>query len=270
MASLLRISSVPDTRGWEERGKVDDTLDTLIVDDEQGIRFFLEKTLAKEGHTVTTAADGEEALEALRDKRFDLMLLDLRLGGRVDGLRVLEAVRWRWPSTVVIMLTAHGSLESAQAAIEEGVDGYLLKPVEPSEVREAIEEAMERRERVVESHVETRAREKHLQLGPFFVDRKKYVATYEGDPLDLTRREFKLLVHLMDNTERVVAPPELVRVARDYDPEDMQEARDIIKWYIHRLRQKVEPEPSDPQFIVNVRGVGYRFVNASAPTSELA
>ncbi|MBS3783574.1 MAG: response regulator transcription factor [Anaerolineae bacterium] len=247
-----------------------ETLHTLVVDDEQGIRFFLEKTLSKSGHSVTTAASGEEALDALRDKRFDLMLLDLRLGGRVDGLRVLEAVRWRWPSTVVIMLTAHGSLESAQAAIEEGVDGYLLKPVEPREVREAIKEALERRERVVESHAETRARDKHVQRGPFFVDRKKYVATYQGEPLDLTRREFKLLVHLMDNTERVISPPELVRVARDYDPDDIQEARDIIKWYIHRLRQKVEPEPSDPQYIVNVRGVGYRFVDSGLPPSEVA
>lgn len=245
-----------------------ETLHTLVVDDEQGIRFFLEKTLKKAGHTVTTAASGEDALEALRDMRFDLMLLDLRLGGRVDGLRVLEAVRWRWPSTIVIMLTAHGSLESAQAAIEEGVDGYLLKPVEPSEVREAIEEALERRERVLESHVETKAREKHMQLGPFFVDRKKYVATYKGQPLDLTRREFKLLVHLMDNTQRVVSPPELVRVARDYDPEDIQEARDIIKWYIHRLRQKVEPDPSNPQYIVNVRGVGYRFVDSASPAGS--
>jgi DNA-binding response OmpR family regulator len=244
---------------------VAESLQTLVVDDEQGIRFFLEKTLTKAGHNVTTAASGEEALEALRERRFDLMLLDLRLGGRVDGLRVLEAVRWRWPSTIVIMLTAHGSLESAQAAIDEGVDGYLLKPVEPSEVREAVEEALERRERVVESHVEAKAREKHMQLGPFFVDRDKYVATYKGEPLDLTRREFRLLVHLMDNTQRVVAPPELVRVARDYDPDSIQEARDIIKWYIHRLRQKVEADPSNPRYIVNVRGVGYRFVDSGLP-----
>lgn len=247
-----------------------ETLETLVVDDEQGIRFFLKETLKKDGHAVTTAADGEEALDALRDRRFDLMILDLRLGGRVDGLRVLEAVRWRWPSTIVIMLTAHGSLESAQKAIEEGVDGYLLKPVEPTEVREAIEEALERRDRVVESHEEKQAQKKHLQRGPFFVDRDKYVATYKGDSLDLTRREFRLLVHLMDNTDRVVPPPELVRVARDYDPEDLQEARDIIKWYIHRLRQKVEPEPSDPRFIVNVRGVGYRFVDSGSAGPESA
>ncbi len=241
-----------------------DQLRTLVVDDEKGIRYFLKKALEKDGHIVATAASGEDALSKLRDDRFDLMLLDLKLGGRVNGLRVLEAVRWRWPSTVVIMMTAHGSLESAQAAIEEGVDGYLLKPVEPDEVRETIEEALGRRERLVESHVETEKKEKLLQRGPFFVDRKKHVATYKGQTLDLTRREFRLLAHLMENTQRVVEPQELVRVARDYDPEDVQEARDIIKWYIHRLRQKVEPTPSDPQYIVNVRGVGYRFVDAGS------
>ena len=248
----------------------EETLETLVVDDEQGIRFFLEKTLTKSGHSVSTVGSGEEALEALRDKRYDLMMLDLKLGGRVDGLRVLEAVRWRWPSTIVIMLTAHGSLDSAQAAIDEGVDGYLLKPVDPAEVRETIAEAVERRQRVVDSHVDAKAREKHVQAGPFFIDRKKYVATYQGEPLDLTRREFRLLVHLIENNQRVIEPPELVRVARDYDPEDIQEARDIIKWYIHRLRQKVEPDPSQPQFIVNVRGVGYRFVNKGGADKAVA
>lgn len=239
-----------------------DKLCTLVVDDQEGIRYFIQKTLEKEGHLVSTAASGEEALQKLRDQRFDLMMLDLKLGGRVDGLRVLEAVRWRWPSMVVIMMTAHGSLESAQAAIQEGVDGYLLKPVEPEEVRGAISEALRRRERLVESRVRSARERKHVQQGPFFVDRDRYVATFNGKPLDLTRREFRLFVHLVENTDRVVEPAELVRVARDYDPEDVHEARDIIKWYIHRLRQKVEPDPSEPCYIVNVRGVGYRFMDA--------
>lgn len=245
-------------------------LRTLVVDDERGIRYFVKKTLEKDGHVVSTAANGEEALAKLRDERFDLMMLDLKLGGRVNGLRVLEAVRWRWPAMVVIMMTAHGSLESAQAAIQEGVDGYLLKPVEPEEIRGAIEEALRRRERLVETQLETKQERKHLQRGPFFVDREKYMATYEGEPLDLTEREFRLLVHLMDHADRVVEPPELVRVARDYDPEDMQEARDIIKWYIHRLRQKVEPDPAEPRYVVNVRGVGYRFVDAGGAGVDFA
>src|SRR5690554_6574215 len=102
-------------------------VNTLVMDDESGIRFFIKETLQRAGHNVTTASSGEEALDILRDTRFDLVMLDLMLGGRVDGLRVLEAIRWRWPEAVVIILTAHGSLDSAMEAIREGVDRYLLK-----------------------------------------------------------------------------------------------------------------------------------------------
>jgi len=151
-----------------------DLVHTLVVDDEEKVRFFLKETLQRAGHTVVTAASGEEALDRLRETPFDLIMLDLRLGGRVDGLRVLEAVRWRWPQTVVIILTGYGSLESAMAAIREGVDGYLLKPVEPQEVRQAVQEALERRERLA---CPQEAEEGVLQRGPFSVDLNKHLVT---------------------------------------------------------------------------------------------
>ncbi len=231
---------------------------TLVVDDEAGVRFFLEEALSKAGYVVKTAASGEEALDQLRDDAYDLMILDLRLGGRVDGLKVLEAVRWRWPETIVIILTGHGSLESAMAAIREGVDGYLLKPVEPRQLRQAVNEALERRARlaaVPRQEEETRI----LQSGPFTIDLDKHVASQNGQPLDLTPREFMLLTHLIENAQRVVTPKELVRVVQGYEAESLHEARQIIKWYVHRLRHKVEPDPSKPRYLINVRGVGYRF-----------
>jgi DNA-binding response OmpR family regulator len=231
---------------------------TLVVDDEAGIRFFLEETLRQAGHIVVTASSGEEALGRLREASFDLAVLDLKLGGRVDGMRVLEAVKWRWPETVVIILTAHGSLESAMAAIREGVNGYLLKPVEPDELRQAVREALDRRERLVRS--KGVGEEDHLlHRGPFSVDLKKHLAILDGRPLDLTPSEFKLLLCLMQNAQRVVSPRELVQAVRGYECEYEWEAREIIKWYIHRLRRKVEPDPSSPRHILNVRGVGYTF-----------
>jgi DNA-binding response OmpR family regulator len=233
-------------------------LRTLVVDDEERIRFFLTETLERVGHIVTAVASGEEALDCLQDTAFDLAILDLKLGGPIDGQRVLEAIRWRWPATVVIMLTAHGSLESAVDAIQEGVDGYLLKPVRPADVRRAVEEALYRREKRLEA--EQQARGEHLlQRGPFSVDLERHEATFEGRSLDLSPRDFTLLVHLMQKAPQVVGPKELVRVVRQYEPDHMHEAREIIKWYIHRLRQKVEPDPSNPRYILNVRGVGYRF-----------
>jgi DNA-binding response OmpR family regulator len=235
-------------------------MNTLVVDDEKGIRFFLQETLHRDGHTVETASSGEEALAKLRDTHFDLVMLDLRLGGRADGIRVLEAIRWRWPETMVIILTAHGSLDTAMAAIREGVEGYLLKPVDPSEVREAIREALERREMITQRAKEEE--ERHIiKGGPFTVDTQKHQAFSGEEILDLTPCEFKLLTHMIQNAERVIGPPELVEIVRDYKPEDLHEARQIIKWYIHRLRQKVEPEPSSPRYILNVRGVGYTFKN---------
>jgi DNA-binding response OmpR family regulator len=231
-------------------------LRTLVVDDEERICTFVKATLQREGHVVTTAHSGEEALDILQTTSFDVAILDLMLGGRIDGQRVLEAIRWRWPSTVVIMFTAHGTLESAVEAIREGVDGYLLKPVRAAEVRRAVREAIERREKQAES-LSARESRQVLRQGHFVANLDSHQATRDGKPLHLTPSEFKLLVHLMQNPGQVISPPELVEVVRQYKPEYLQEARQIIKWYIHCLRRKVEPDPSKPRYILNVRGAGY-------------
>ena len=236
---------------------MDEKLDALIVDDEEKIRLFLSEMLEKMGHTVTQAESGEVALELLKTERYDLAILDLRLSGRMDGQRVLEAIRWQWPDTLVIMLTGHATLESAIESIREGVDGYLLKPARPSDVRLAITEAIDRRKKV--QRLERRNEDGSIQRGPFTIDRKRHRVTMNGEELDLSPRDFSLLCHLIENSPNVVAPKELVQVILGYDTDLIPEAREIIKWYIHRLRRKVEPDPSNPRYILNVRGVGYRF-----------
>jgi DNA-binding response OmpR family regulator len=190
-------------------------------------------------------------------------MLDLMLGGRVDGMRVLESVKWRWPATVVIILTAHGSLNSSLAAIREGVDGYLLKPVEPEELWQVVQEALDRRSRLTQGQEQPEEDEEKgqiLQSGPFTVDLDKQMATMAGQLLDLNASEFALLAHLMQNAYRAVPPRELVEVVRGYECDHLNEARQIIKWYIHSLRRKVEPDPSQPRYILTARGIGYRFV----------
>lgn len=234
---------------------------TLVVDDEAGIRFFLKEALKQVGHSVVAVSSGEEALDRLRDAPFDLIMLDLKLGGRVDGMRVLESVKWRWPATVVIILTAHGSLESSLAAIREGVDGYLLKPVEPEELWQVVEEALARQSRLAPVQEQPVLHKGPVfQCGSFSVDLEKQMATMTGQLLDLNASEFALLAHLMQNAYRAVPPPELVEAVRGYECDHLNEARQIIKWYIHSLRQKVEPDPSQPRHILTVRGIGYRFV----------
>jgi two-component system alkaline phosphatase synthesis response regulator PhoP len=228
----------------------------LVVDDEEGIRFFLKEVLQQAGFSVTTAVDGEDALAQIRETSFDLAILDLNLGGRIDGLKVLEAVKWRWPGTAVIILTAYGTMDSALTAIQEGVEGYLLKPVEPADVRQAVRKALARPQRMGHP-TEAADTENVLQWGNLQVDQKKHRAMLDGRSLKLTPNEFKLLIYFMQNAHRVLSPQELVSVVHDYDSDDTREAREIIKWYIYRLRQKIEPTPSKPRYIRNIRGVGY-------------
>jgi DNA-binding response OmpR family regulator len=233
-------------------------LRALVVDDEKGPRLYFAETLRRDGFDVLEVASGEEALDQLRDVPFALVLLDLRLGGRIDGLRILEAARWRWPEAAVVIVTAHGSLESAMAAIREGVDGYLVKPVEPAELRQVVKEALARRKELCRAQQE-RKQASVQSHGPFLVDLKKHLASQNGNALDLTPQEFALLKCLIQNADRTVPAKELVQAVRDYTPEYEYEARQIIKWYIHRLRRKVEPDPGNPRYVLNVRGIGYRL-----------
>ena len=238
------------------------SIQALIVDDEAGVRFFVERALRRAGYSVATAASGEEALGHLRETPFDLLVLDLRLGGQVNGQRVLEAVRWRWPETAVVILTAHGSLESALDAIREGVDGYLLKPVEAAELLTTVQTALARR-RPSAPPAEP-PRRSVWRWRDLTIDLDKHQAARGDQPLPLTPNEFRVLAHLMQKAPQVVSPQELVQAALGYECQDRREARAIIKWYIHRLRRKVEPDPAHPRYILNVRGVGYMLGEAEA------
>jgi len=232
---------------------------TLIVDDEQNIRTFIGRALELVGYHIEQAKDGKQALDRIRDTHFDLIFLDLNLGGNIDGLRVLEAIRWRWPDTAVIILTGHGSLDSAMQAIREGVDIYLLKPIGPDQIRDAAKEAIEKRKQYF-SLKEKEAEQSELRVGPVYVHKDKLIVKKNDEELNLTSREFSLLVCLLENTHRVVPPKELAKEVGGFTPESSHEARNYIKWYIHQLRQKIENDPSNPTLIHNIREGGYRFI----------
>lgn len=230
---------------------------TLVVDDEPGIRFFVEETLHRSGHDVTTVKTGEEALRTLRDTPFDLVVLDLKLEGKADGIKVLEAIRWRWPDTSVIILTAHGSLDTAMQAIDFGIEKYVQKPLSPQELRQVVEEVLS--EKKASTNRSPQDNQLIFNKGVFEIDEGLHRVVLAENKLDLTPSEFKLIVHLLRNDDRVITPEELVEVVRGYIPDNVIEARQIIKWYIHRLRQKIEQDSSHPKYILNVRGVGYRI-----------
>jgi DNA-binding response OmpR family regulator len=253
------------------------------VDDEEAARLTLAELLALEGYEVTAASSGEEAVELLSQGPFDLAIVDIKMPG-MDGLEVVEVLQERSAETVIIMLTAHGTLETAVEAMRQGAHDYLLKPANVNEIMASVQAGMDKRRRELRrqellslmQHTLTAITEdleapsleppvpedRFLQVREVLVDQQKHLATYRGDKLDLTPTEFKLLVHLLSHPDQVLSPEELVREVQGYEA-DHWESRSIIRVHIRRLRQKLEPIPSDPSYIVTVRGAGYMF--ASVP-----
>jgi DNA-binding response OmpR family regulator len=193
------------------------------------------------------------------------------------------------PHTVIILLTAFGSLETAIQAIRQGAHDYLLKPCPVQQILETVREGLlkrweeqHRRELVdqlertlsklvaVERGVEDAPLTPSLAESTFRVqevelDRGRHAVSVNGEPVDLTPTEFKLLACMMERPDHIWSPQALVRHAQGYET-DPWGARAIVRVHIRRLRQKLEPVPSDPRYIVNVRGVGYMF--PSQPPSD--
>lgn len=273
------------------------TAKILVVDDEQAVRLSLAELLTMEGYQVTTAASGEEVLRYLKDTTFDLILLDLIMPG-IGGLQVLETVRQVAPDTVIILLTAHGTLSSAITALRQGAHDYLLKPCAVDDILTSVSAGLDKRKRetrrkeliaMMEETVqelkgvhgvstppavtveEAEKEERFVQARGIIVDKQKHVATMNDLPLDLTPTELRLLACLISHADRVLSSRELVKEVQNYDCRE-EEARSIIRVHIRRLRRKIEPDPRQPQYIVNVRGVGYMFVSDSSlnhPVTEL-
>jgi two-component system KDP operon response regulator KdpE len=261
----------------------------LVVDDEGVTRVSLADALRLEGYEVDTAASGEEALSLFQKRGpFDLIVLDLKMPG-IDGLEVAESITTTSPDTVIILLTAFGTMETAIEAIRTGTHDYLLKPCPIPEILRSVSKGLakrrqaHRRRQLVEQLREAVSQldgiesakaadrvvpaepERFLEIRDVLLDRQKHTALLDGEPLDLTPTEFKVLSCLMERPDEVWSPKQLVRRARGYEA-DTQGARAIIRVHIRRLRKKLEVDPSRPTYILNVRGVGYLF--ASTPRSS--
>ena len=258
----------------------------MVVDDKAVARISLAEILRLEGYQVATAASGEEALSLLnKSGPFDLMVLDLKMPG-MDGLDVTEAVQKQFPGTVIILLTAFGTLETAIQAMRRGAHDYLLKPCPIPEILESVHKGLAKRQQEqqrqhlvsqlkqtlselvavegVEEIEEAAAPQpsRFIQVRDVVVDRQKHIVTLRGQLLDLTPTEFKILICLLETPGQVWSPQELVRRAQGYET-DAWGARAIIRVHVRRLRKKLETDPAHPKYILNVRGVGYVFAGAS-------
>ncbi len=250
----------------------------LIIDNEASIRFTLERALRREGYALDMATSGEDALQKLARQSYDLLLLDLHLGG-VDGLQVLDMARRQDEDVIVIILTGHSSLESAVEALRLGAFDYLFKPTLPDVIRQRVREGLQQRQqasqrRQIQVQIDllrqtlhdleasasvTRSGEadgRFLHSGPLTIDCHHRVATLNGRLLDLTTTEFDMLVCLVEASPQPLLPRQLLKCALGYEGGDV-EARDTIKWHIHHLRRKIEPDPHQPRYIKTVRYKGY-------------
>jgi DNA-binding response OmpR family regulator len=231
----------------------------LIVDDEPDILFTLRKCFSTKDFRVETAENGCEAIERINHGSFQVMILDLNMAP-ISGLDVLKALRKVNQETVVIILTAFSTLESAIEAIHLGAFDYLVKPVDIAHIRNRVTEGMKQYER---NHLLTRQQNhplsENLQIihtGNLTLDLAQRLAEYNGKSLDLTTIEFKILQILVKEAPKPVCPVALVKMAMGYDCAGL-EAAGIIKFHIHQLRQKMESTPQKPQHIKTIRFEGY-------------
>lgn len=258
----------------------------LIVDDEANIRRGLRAILVKDGHDVQDVASAEEALPILEAFPCEVAIVDIRMPG-MAGDQLLPEIRARWPAVSVILLTGHGTLETAMTAVKEGAFDYLLKPTQADEIRQAVASALvaarqakeqdqlfatirgslERMgqlpasEQPIQSTTGTAVDERrYLSAGDLVIDLHAYEVRRDEEPIALTPSEFQLLVALTSRAGQVIDYVTLVRLSLDYDAEPW-EAKELIKRHIFSLRQKIEPEPSSPRYVLNVRGIGYRLAS---------
>jgi DNA-binding response OmpR family regulator len=252
----------------------------LIVDDEASIRLTLSALLKRAGFDVTPAENGAEAVALLERQAFDLMLVDLKMPG-MDGMQVVAAARKRQPDLAIIVLTGHGSLETAVEGLHQGVFDYLLKTTEPAQVIERVKAGLVARSQrirertlldVVGAAVQElrntqssspsdpaspgNGGERAITVGALHLDTWRQEATLGGRTLALTPTEFRVLLCLAEHAGTMLSYAHLVRCAQGYDSDEM-EAGELIKPHIHHLRQKLEPDPTTPRYILNVRGKGY-------------
>jgi two-component system, OmpR family, response regulator len=221
----------------------------LLVDDERSVQTLLSYPLRKDGYHVISALDGREALERFGETRFDLVILDLMLP-KLDGVEVCRQMRRR-SQVPIIMLTAKGSETDKVAGLELGADDYITKPFSMREFRSRVKAAL-RRSRMAGSAPD----EKPVDHGPLRIDPGRRMVILQGEEVGLTYVEFEILSTLARSPGRVLSRETLLEhVWGDSEYRDPR----TIDVHIRHLREKLERDPKQPEYLFTVRGVGYRF-----------
>ena len=226
----------------------------LVVDDEKPISDIFKFNLAKEGYDVYTAYDGEEALEKVTEVEPDLILLDLMLP-KMDGLEVAREVRKTYDMPI-IMVTAKDSEIDKVLGLELGADDYVTKPFSNRELVARVKANL-RRGATATKEVEEIA-PSELVIGDLTIHPDAYMVTKRGETIELTHREFELLFYLAKHIGQVMTREHLLQTVWGYDYFGDVRTVDVT---VRRLREKIEDNPSHPNYLVTRRGVGYYLRN---------
>ena len=223
----------------------------LVVDDEKRMVRFIRLNLEQDGFKAISAYNGTEALEEVRKNLPDLVLLDVMMPD-IDGFEVLRKIRLA-SNVPVIMLTAKGEEDDRIRGLELGADDYITKPFSPREMVSRVKAVLRRTE---EFNVDT---SKEIEVDDWlkmdFNRRKIWVG---GELVKLRPTEYRLLYHLVQNAGWVVTHDQLLTKVWGYEYRDEPH---YVRLYINYLRKKIEKDPSNPEYILTERGVGYRFID---------
>lgn len=251
----------------------------LVVEDDQQTRITLARQLEYAGYRVTAAADGETAIDLVESETFDLVLTDIVMDD-VSGIEVLHTARLQSYTPQVILLTGHGTMETALAAFRKGAYDYLLKPCEPEDLLHCVSQALKRRdaERQLQQaaailtghsmeHAQipehapssgsshTHASPANIHIGQLAIGSTRHDVWFRGQSVRLTPIEYTLLSYLVERSGNVCGFSEIVQYTHGFDVSDA-EAQQLLKPHIHNLRAKL-----DPDYLVSHRGVGYTLIN---------
>jgi two-component system KDP operon response regulator KdpE len=229
-------------------------LNALLVDDEPSFRRALRTSLSASGFAVDEAASGEEAIEILVQRSFDLVLLDMNMSG-MGGVATCREVRNRSPRVGIVMVTVRDTETDMVRALEAGADDYITKPIRLRELVARLR-AVGRRLRI-EDAIESPV----LRVGDLELDTNRRLLHRDGEFVHLTPTEFHLLAHLMRNQGALVTHAQLLRSI--WGPEYGTEL-DYLRSYVKALRKKIEENPSQPRYILTEPWVGYRLCDPSA------
>ena len=226
----------------------------LVVDDEKPISDIIKFNLEKEGYEVVVAYDGEEALQKVESESPDLIVLDLMLP-KIDGLEVAKQVRAK-RSTPIIMVTAKDSELDKVLGLELGADDYVTKPFSNRELVARVKANLRRQDATVSPANDDRTAD--IKVGDLTIHPDASTVTKRGENINLTHREFELLHYLAQHIGQVINREHLLQTVWGYDYFGDVRTVDVT---VRRLREKIEDNPSHPQWLITRRGVGYYLAN---------